>query len=201
MKSPVYYVVILLLLSGIAQDACAQRDSILRRPFRHWTLSVSGTYLFDHTRYVYEISDSTYFYEEWIFTGSLSTDLSQRMSLGVQYRVFQANSELNGRSQFFMAGIFTRYHLGLYRRNRWYAEGSAQYSNYCLCNKFEGDPYKKNGLVYIGLGGGWNPYITRNLSLDLGFMRYYMLNRVKDKFSHAQYIVGLGYTIPGIRKR
>jgi len=94
-------------------------------------------------------------------------------------------------------GVFYQYDLIAASKHEFYPEISINYGNYCTCGDL--DPFKLDGIVYIGYGAGWDFHIYKNFYLDTGFMWYSPINAKKKLppdtyvYSMSQYILGISY--------
>jgi hypothetical protein len=79
------------------------------------------------------------------------------------------------------------------KKNSFLLEAGLMYGNYCTCE--DDDPFKRDGLYYLDLGGSFEMQLSKRIYLDMGFNVYNILNDVKGKYAYTQYIVGLNYTI------
>ncbi len=149
---------------------------------------------------VSNVNDRSLVYRESTINVNVSYNLYSGHNLGIQYmNIFTSGSEFTfteEKESYYIAGMFYQFDFLPNSTNELYPELSINYGNHCTCS--DQDPYKKEGIIYLGHGFGYDWNIAQNLYLDLGLHYYYPLTE-KDKepatYSFVQYIIGLSYRI------
>ncbi len=164
----------------------AQQDSAAFKPFRQWVVGIGAAYIED-----VDNNDETNLYQEWTVLNSISTEVSKKLRVGVDYRTILTNDPILGKDNYFILGNFAQYNFLPQQRGRFFIEAAIRYGNYCTCG--DTDPYKVNNLWYIGWGFGGSIFLLQNLYLDLAFTSNIITNSIKDKYSFNHYTLGLEY--------
>jgi hypothetical protein len=134
--------------------------------------------------------------DEYTWSKNIAVNLNRHFYLGIDFRniwtrgsMYQASDAQN---QYYMVGAFSQFDFLPNERLRLFAEGSLYYGNYYQPLIRE-DPYRKDGLVYVGMGAGLDLPLWKFLSLDLAFHfnKIPAEWRVSDNFT--QYIIGLNF--------
>ena len=159
-------------------------------------LGSSLTYIFDFNRENYNIR-----YDEYTWDKNIAVSLNKAMYVGLSFKNTYTRGSIVSKAdykkeRYFLVGTFFQYDFIPENKNRLFAEISWNYGNYCTCKKY--DPYKKEGLHYLGIGGGFDFPINRFISIDLGFMVYNIINKIEGnygKYGYTQYIIGLNFDL------
>jgi len=133
---------------------------------------------------------------EYTWNINLGIPLNKRLFTGLQLLNIYA-SEIGERKKYYAVyGLFNQYQFVKTKTFSLFAETSFNRGNYCTCNNI---PFKKKDLYYLGIGSGTEIVIPKikNLSLDLSFIFYEILNKIQGKYSYTQYIIGINYKIIG----
>lgn len=137
-----------------------------------------------------------YGYDEYTWNMNVGIRVSKRLFTGLQVLNIYSSKISTKKDYYTVYGLFTQYDFFSKKTHRLFAEISLNRGNYCTCSDL---PVKVDDLYYIGTGIGydfplkWIP----NLYLDLSFINYFILNKIEDKYSYTQYIVGLNYRMNG----
>lgn len=92
---------------------------------------------------------------------------------------------------------FLQYDILSKRKMRFFPEVSWSYGNYCFCGN--NDPYKVEGLHYLGLGAGFDYPISKRFSIDVAMMFYNIINDLgTPKGDYNIYTLGLNFDIINI---
>jgi len=136
-------------------------------------------------------------YNEFTWNKNIAVNVGKNFYLGISHQNIYTKGSLVTdefpRNNYNIAGVFTQFDFTPKDKNRLFAELSWNYGNYCTCD--DGDPYKRGGLNYIGLGGGYDHPINDFLSLDFSFVVYKILGEVPEKYAFTQYVIGLNFDI------
>lgn len=180
-----------LLLAIIPlSSALAQSDGF--RPFSKLAVGGSVTYIWNPDAQS-QGPGFGYTYHETTLNGNVATNIFPNFDLGLAgLRIFTSSS-FSGKNDYFLAGTFGQYAIVNSSTGRLFLELGGFYGNYCTCGRE--DPYRRGGLKYLDLGIGYTPRIWKNLYLDLGFNLYEILDKVEDKYSYTQYVLGLEYQL------
>ncbi len=143
-----------------------------------------------------------HYYNENTFNVNIMMSLSKRFWIGLQVKPIFTKQYVNGtitKSFYNFNGLFTQFEIVNKNGFRIYTETSLNLSDYCSCageNPWD-DPVRKKGLILWGGGGGLeftlNPKKSKNLSLELAFFNYVILQKIPYKYNYTQYILGLNY--------
>jgi hypothetical protein len=134
-------------------------------------------------------------FNEYTWNANIGISLSKRLFSGLQllnvYTNEQHSKSINNHS---IVGIFSQYDFFQFQDFRLFAELSLSTGNYSTSGFI---PSKREGLYYLGVGIGLDYPLKfiKGLSLDLSFVTYEILNKIENKYSYTQYIVGLNYRI------
>ena len=136
-------------------------------------------------------------YHEITWNKNIAVNINKRIYLGLSYQnIFtrgSSYSEVDLHENYFLTGLFTQFDFMPKKKNRLFLEASWNYGNYCTCG--QRDPYRQEGLQYLGLGGGYDLPLNKFLSLDLSFVVYKILDDVVQKYAYTQYIIGLNFDL------
>lgn len=132
-------------------------------------------------------------FHEFTWNKNVAVSLSKNIYLGFGYQnIFTRGSVVSNfekKLNFSTVGIFIQLDFMPKVKNRLFLETSWNYGNYCTCGN--GDPYKKEALNYLGIGGGYDHPIGKYLSLDLSFISYNILDKIDRKYAYTQYVLGI----------
>lgn len=183
----IYRILALLLYIFIFYSPItAQQDSIAFKSFRQWVIGIGAAYIED-----VDNNDETNLYQEWTIVNSISTEVSKKLRVGIDYRTILTNDPILGKDNYFMFGNFVQYNFLPQRKGRFFVEAAIRYGDYCTCG--DTDPYKFNNLWYIGWGFGGSIFLFQNLYLDIAFSSNIITNSIKEKYSFNHYTLGLEY--------
>ncbi|HRQ28785.1 MAG TPA: hypothetical protein PLU49_01845 [Saprospiraceae bacterium] len=153
--------------------------------------SSSFTYIFDSQTKTYDGKYNIYHEKTW--ANGLSLNLNKSLYFGFDYLYMwtsgSAYDDIKSNNNYYLYGLKFQYDFIPQYRDMLFAEASISYGNYCTYGKL--DPYKLDGLVYLGMGVGYDLPITKMLAFRMGFNNYLILNRVEEKYNFTQYILGL----------
>ncbi len=166
-------------------------------PFNRLVLGTNLTYIWDVASLNGAPMRGSMFHElSWHLNAA--TPVTRRARIGFNYIKQVTRDPFNGSNKFYMAGPFLQYNL---LRNvkavlseqrkvqRFFVELGGYKGNYCTCDP--DNPFKVEGLRYLGIGLGMDVRINKLLHLDLGFTNYNILNKQLGKYNYTQYIIGL----------
>jgi hypothetical protein len=156
--------------------------------------------------YIYNVEGSFFKdprYQEFIWKKSIAINLNKSIYWGLSHHNIYSNGSSyvfnsNYRERTFIAGTFLQYDFLHRYKERVYLEVSWNYGNHCSCGL--GDLYKKDGLSYFGLGGGFTFPITKIISLDLAFIGYFITSDENAKYAYNPYIIGLSFDLVNEKK-
>jgi len=137
--------------------------------------------------------DDPYFFEfSWTLNAAIPLN---KFHLGTNFYLVHTRGGWSGQNNYYyLAGVFSQYNfLKPKYKSRLYAELSFNTGNYCTCGNR--DPYRKDGLYYIGIGGGWDIKLSERWHIDLAFLSYNILNKIKNEYGYTD---AYGYNIPVI---
>lgn len=188
---PIFYTFFLLLLpihSLFAQSSFASKIVVGTSA----TLIYEGPPLFSNE----QIPSFT----EWTWHKNIAVNVSKHIHVGINLQnIYTKGSHFNfsdEKNNYFIAGIFGQYRFLPNEKLDLFAELSWNLGNYCNC-EFDRDPYELDRVQYIGIGGGMDYALTKQLHLDIAFTPYFILKKdtvqSRPYFYHPQYIVGLNY--------
>jgi len=177
-----------VLLALLHMSSIAQSESTFGKSF---ITGLSLTYIWDYDN---TGSLTDYRYNEYTWNLNAAVSISKRIYSGVQVMtIFISGTRVDG-DNYSMYGLFGQYNFTPKKKSRFFIETSFNQGNYCTCGKL--DPYKKDDLLYWGLGIGLEKplkSISKSLYLDLSFVNYTILDNLQDKYNYTQYIIGLNY--------
>ena len=166
MKKFLFFWANTLLISLSGQESASLGDRII--------IGSSVTYIWDTNDTKAPIN----YYKELTWTKNISVNLNKNFYAGLNYQNIYtsgASVKMNReKEKFSIVGIFANYDFWPKKKKRLFLETSLNYGNYCTCG--QGDPYRRKGLIYLGWGGGYDMPLLKNISLDLSFMSYPILN-------------------------
>ena len=163
------------LLKAQSNDSISEKD----------LLFISGTSL----TYIWDTEP--HLYQEWTFSFNMAFPFKERFRFGINTFSIFTKSPLSGENRYFLFGGFSQFDFFPKEKYRFYAELSLYHGNYCTCEP--DDPYKKPGLIYLGIGGGFDLAIRNDLHLDLAFLNHQILDRVKSSYAYTQYVIGIDF--------
>lgn len=153
--------------------------------------SSSFTYIFNSKTISFDDKYNVYHEKTW--ANSLALNLNKSLYFGIDYLYMwtsgSAYENIISNNNYYLYGLKFQYDFIPQYRDMLFAEASLSYGNYCTCGKL--DPYKLDGLVYLGMGVGYDLPITKMLAFRMGFNNYLILNKVEGKYNFTQYILGL----------
>lgn len=163
-----------------------------------WNRPILGTSL----TYIWENSSANsglpgtfpYLYQEYTWSLNLAYPLSKRWAVGLDNKLIWTESTFSARKNYRITGAQAQFNLTPSTPNRLFLYSGLYQGNYCTCG--EGEPYRKDNLMYWGLGFGWNVRLSNNIYLDLGFENFEMVSREPGKYNYTQYIIGLDFHLP-----
>ena len=152
--------------------------------------------------YIWETNDDiSSRYNEFTWNKNISINLTPTIYAGLSYQNIRTKGSIINNSSttknYQLIGAFFQYDFLPKMKNKLVVEASWNYGNFCTCGNE--DPYKENGLNYIGIGGGYEVPLSKIISLDLSFIAYNILEEIDSKYSYTQYIIGLNFDL--INKR
>ncbi len=159
--------------------------------------SYFGKELIVGANYTFKFDIDPDLYTEWYLQHVLNTNIAVSITkhyyLGISYFGIATRDGYfpNNKHRFSMTGIFNQFQFFKWPNGHMHAEVSGHYGNFCSCGLE--DPYKLEGLFYIGYGGGAELKIYKGLFLDVGFYNYNILSDVPRKYNNTQYVIGLNY--------
>lgn len=133
-------------------------------------------------------------FNELTWNANLGVRLSKRLVFGLQVLNI-TNLHKEDKKRYTMYGSFFQYNFLPQEQHRFFGEVSINRGNYCVCK--EEIPIQKDNLYYLGFGLGYDLPIkwVKNLYLDLSFVYYPILYKLKENYAYTQYIIGLNYRI------
>ncbi len=162
--------------------------------FNNLTAGSSLTYIWNSNVSDYPVGKN--FYEEYTWNLNIATSINKRIMAGFQVlNIFTSGTHVNNEN-YLMYGFFSQFDFFSKKKVSLFAELSINRGDYCTCGHI--DPYRKNNIWYMGFGGGLEvpiKTISENLFLDLSWINYQILNKIKTKYNFTQYIIGLNYHI------
>ncbi|MFK7948233.1 MAG: hypothetical protein AB8G11_11615 [Saprospiraceae bacterium] len=140
-----------------------------------------------------------YNFHEITWSNDLAVNITPSLYFGLGYLFIHTRGSLltpdsPNRENYSLTTAFFQYDFFPEKRMRIFPEVSWSYGNYCFCG-FD-DPYKVEGLHYLGLGIGGDYPITDRLSINLGMMFYNIVNDLDTpKGDYNIYTLGLNFDI------
>lgn len=128
----------------------------------------------------------------------LTTNINMAVNIKKNFRLGFQNLLIAGRSEevkenYHVFGGFAQYRFLTEEKMQIYVESSYNFGNYCTCGFRE--PYRLDGLKYLGVGGGIDFKINNWLHLDFGFITYEILNKIENENSYTQYVIGADFQL------
>ncbi len=163
-----------------------------------------GDRLIIGSSYTY-ISNNSYFdkrikHHEFTLNVDAALNLNSRWYLGLSYKDIRTKGSTiskykDKKENYYIVGLFTQYDFLHQNKYRLFAHVSGNYGNYCTCG--DEDPYKVEGLHYLGLGMGFDYPLMPWLSIDLSGVGYIPLDKIDNSSSYTftQYVIGLNLDI------
>lgn len=169
----------------IPKEAILDFSSFLNRT----TIGTSFTYIRNRT------DEQTIGYREKTWNLNIAVSITSDIDLGLAVLPIWFKNDGEQLERRLLSGIFAQYDfIRQFKGNRLFIETGYYRGNHCTCG--EQNPYYRDNLSYIPIGGGYEAKISKNLPihLDLSVLFYQILNKVPDeKFAFGQYIVGINY--------
>lgn len=140
-----------------------------------------------------------YNFHEFTWNNNLAVNITPSLYFGLGYLFIHTRGSVltpdsPNRENYNLTTAFLQYDLFPKMKMRVFPEVSWSYGNYCFCG-FD-DPYKVEGLHYLGLGIGGDYPITDRLSIDVGMMFYNIINDLDtEKGDYNIYTLGLNVDI------
>lgn len=139
-----------------------------------------------------------YGYDEYTWNINAGIQLSRSLFAGLQLLNIYSSEIATKKDNYLIYGIFTQYDILNKEPYRLFIETSLSKGKYCTADDithYVNIPYSVNDLYYLGIGGGLDLPLKKipNLYLDLSFINYSILNKIKGKYAYTQYIFGLNY--------
>lgn len=157
--------------------------------------AISYSYLFDRAADHPQIG-----LHEFTLNVNLVYEVSPRINLGLQYLDIRTRGSAytfsEERNNFYIAGLLFQYDFLHTSQLELFPELSINYGNYCPCGQT--DPFRQEGIIYLGYGFGFDIPLTKRLFLDTGLHYYRPIRRVDGDngvYSYGQYILGLSYSL------
>ena len=136
-------------------------------------------------------------YHEFTWNKNIAINITKSLYVGLSYQnIYTRGSSVRIKDEnnnYNIFGAFLQYDFLPLRKDKLGIELSWNYGNYCTCGS--DDPYKNDGLNYIGIGGGYERPITKLISAEVGFYLYDIIGKVENKYAFTQYIVGLNFDL------
>lgn len=156
-------------------------------------IGTSLTYMRNSNKDSYK---TDYGYDEFTWNTNIGIQISKRLFTGLQVLNIYSSQISFPKKYYVVYGLFSQYDFLKSNKNRLFAEISFNRGNYCIGDNI---PYQVDDLHYVGFGAGYDYPIKKipNLYLDLSFISYYILDKISDKYSYTQYIIGLNYRLGG----
>ena len=136
-------------------------------------------------------------YHEFTWNNNIAVNLNKSLYFGLGYMYLHTQGSTvfpysDHKETYNLTTAFLQYDFLPKQKDRLFFEASWSYGNYCSCGNE--DPFKVEGLHYLGLGGGYELPISDRFSLDLAFMLYESVNYEDvQRFNYTQYIIGLNF--------
>jgi hypothetical protein len=187
-SAPILSLFLLLFTSTVGYS---QAD----RPFGdRLIIGTSVTYIWENNKAV-----TRNMHHEITWDKNIAVSLTRSLYFGLSHKsIFTRGSSFfddkNNRERYSVAGAFAQYDLIQQNQKRLFVELSYHIGDYCTCG-YQTDPYRRNRLRYLGMGGGIDLPIWKSISLDLAFIHHNILNRVPQKYGYNLYVVGLNYNL------
>ncbi len=125
---------------------------------------------------------------------NIATSLHERVQIGINsMTIFHTDFNTSKTNVSRILGVFGQFSMFSSQNGNIFMELSGNKGNYCTC--FPNFPYKLENLYYLGIGAGANFRLYKQFFLDIGFTNYDILNNIKEKYNHTQYIIGINYLI------
>lgn len=162
---------------------------------KHAYKSVFGTSL----TYIWQESNtqpSFVNFREYTLKNTFSGQIDQ-FRVGFSYYQLWTNGLVGGFNKYNLKGLFVQYHIPLKdNRTSFYLESNLLFGDYCTCQiSAVNEPFRDDGLNYLGYGIGIESKVYRNFYFDIGFINHRILNKLQGKYNYTQYIAALKYQI------
>lgn len=142
--------------------------------------------------YFYDSQADFHRYHEITIGAKGGLNVFRSLFLGVEANVIFGRSSLFGNNNYFLKGGFLQYDILPNRKLRAYFESSLTHGNYCTCGTL--DPYPKEGLLYIGYGGGMAvPIKESGFQIEGSFMMHTIINEPRPKSNYNIFRIGGSY--------
>ena len=150
-------------------------------------VGISGTYIYDSQNLYHK-------FHEFTFSTRVGMSFSKALVGGVQVLSIYIDGTHIDPEYFFVKGAYLQYDFLSKLKDRFYAELSYSYGDYCTCDG--GDPYRVEGLSYIGLGVGGDLALgEKGFYVSGAFVTHYIVNDLEGKYNYNIYKIGLKYRI------
>ncbi len=153
-------------------------------------VGTSFTYIWDYSNF-----DRSVRYYDLTYHINTAVRLSKRLYWGFDGLFIRAGGTVVPYENYKMLGSVFQYDvLGNGEGGRWLIEVGYFRGDYCTCNKGNPEwPFRRAGINYLDVGFGGEIRLIKDLFLDIGFNRYYLLDKIPEKYSWTQYVLGLNY--------
>lgn len=127
---------------------------------------------------------------------SLSYEYNRLLRSGASYNHIFHSSTYPGREKqlFRMVDFFTELNAVNVDRHRFYLKASLSYGDMCLCDEIT-TAYTRPGLIYGGLGAGYNLRVYRNWSFNVMADIFHIFNKIEYKFTFPFVYAGFNYKL------
>jgi hypothetical protein len=165
-------------------------------------LNTSLTYIFNSEE---DLGTGTRgFYQELVWKKSIAINLTKSIYFGFSHHnIYSFGSSYVRNSDYrestYLLGTFVQYDFLPRYKERVYLEASWNYGNHCTCG-INGDPFKKDDLTYLGIGGGVTFPITKRFSVDLAMIAYFIRSDELGKYAYNPYIINFVWDISNDKK-
>jgi hypothetical protein len=185
---------IIILVSFIHHNVEAQKIN----KYIITNIVIGGNFVYIPSFYTAQGSSIEQKYNEYTSSANIAIDIKKHLRVGFDYKKINTLFKPNTKKNYSMSGVFVQYKFLDNTKRYFYAELAYYNGNYCTCGDYE--PYTLNNTKYASLGGGVNLKLHNNFRLDLGFTSAQVLNKVYWPYNYTQYIIGLDYVFPFLKK-
>ena len=201
MKKLIYYFTTLLALlifgKGLAQDlhgSLTDQQSNIREP--SLVIGSSLTYIWESE--LLNERNFTYWNEyTWRLNAAIS--IKNKWKFGVNSNYIFTKGFRRGRNNYNMLGVFAQYNLvpDTLKGGGLFLELNLNRGDFCTCqNTSNPEPFRQNGLTYVGFGVGYEMKLWKNWYGETSFLNHIITNPIQGKYNYSLYVLAIKYRLP-----
>ena len=186
MKNELFFLILLLLLfqKSIGQEHIYKTiDSTEVKT--HLTVASNFSYIWQSNN----TQPSAVLQKEYVWSSYLELPI-KNFRVGSIYHKIWAWGIVNGKQNYSLVGGLIKYYYPIDEKINGFFGLQYLRGNYCTCGI---EPFKIEGLNYVGFSLGLEYQIWKSLYIDIGFENNNITNAMAEKYGYNRYILGLKY--------